>query len=180
MLHPCEHMIPATQKRWLILLCIVTLLVMGVLNIVDIPLKTPAVPMGIVSFELAGDFTTAQAMVRSWDHNAQIYAGFSLGLDYLFMVLYSTTIALACVMAARRLKLLWRVIALVGVILAWGQWLAAILDGLENYALFVLLLGLENPLWPVVAWWCATVKFSLVILGIGYSLVGAGFTLFQK
>jgi hypothetical protein len=179
-LHPLEYATPVAQKRWFMLLCIATILVMVALNIVDIPLKTAVAPMGIVSFELAGELTTAQAMVRSWNHNAQIYAGFSLGFDYLFMVLYSTTIALACVMAVRRFNLRWRMVALVGSILAWGQWVAAILDGVENYALFVLLLGSKNPLWPEVAWWCAIVKFSLVMLGIGYSLMGAGFTFFQK
>ena len=179
-LHPLENIPRSSQKLWFVLLLIITLLVMIVLNIIGIPLKTEVAPQGIVSFELAGDLPTAQTIMNSWDQKARIHAGLSLGFDYLFMVLYSTTITLACVMVARHLRLQWQVFALIGLALAWGQWLAAILDGVENYALFLLLVGSDDSLWPAVAWWCATVKFFIVILGILYSLVGTSIRFLKR
>ena len=71
------------------------------LQAVDAPLKTPAAPQGIVSYEFAGTTTAAQRILDSWDAGAKVYAGFSLGLDYLYMPAYALTIGLACAWAAR-------------------------------------------------------------------------------
>jgi hypothetical protein len=51
-----------------------------------------------------------------------------------------------------------------------GQWLAAGFDAVENIALLVLLFGRLASPWPQVAWVCAVLKFSLIILGIAYIL----------
>ena len=56
--------------------------------------------------------------------------------------------------------------------LAWGQWLAALLDAIENGALLTMLLDVPAQPWPVVAWWCAIAKFALVLLGLLFVLVG--------
>src|SRR5258708_545445 len=50
----------------------------------------------------------------------------NLGLDYLFLILYSTTLAFACIWAAGQLPPGPWVNA--GVWLAWGQWTAALFD----------------------------------------------------
>ncbi|MEE8390887.1 MAG: hypothetical protein V3S14_08865 [Anaerolineae bacterium] len=60
-----------------------------------------------------------------------------------------------------------------GLLLAWGQWLAALLDGVENTALWNILANGPSTPWPQVAWWCAAVKFTLVILGLIYAISGA-------
>jgi hypothetical protein len=104
-----------------------TLIVMVALTILGAPLQTAAAPTGIVSYELAGDAPTAQAMLDSWDEVAKIYAGFNLGLDYLFLLLYSTTIAMAILWLADSLKLQGWALSL-AVWLAWGQWLAAAME----------------------------------------------------
>jgi len=112
--------------------------------------------------------------VAYWDERARRYAGFSLGVDYLFMVAYSTTIALACVWAAGVLGGTAGALATVGILLAWGQWLAALCDGGENAALTTMLLGSVREPWPAVAWWCATTKFCLIVAGILYALAAVG------
>jgi hypothetical protein len=72
----------------------------------------PAQPT-IVDFELAGSVPKAQAIIDAWNENDRIRAGFSLGFDYLYMPVYSTTIALACVMAAGVLqRKAWQIIGL--------------------------------------------------------------------
>ena len=169
--HPLQR-IPAGRRRWYFVpLLVLTLgLTLGVMLPVDLPLRTPASPQGILSFEVAGDAGTVRHMIDAWDERARRYAAFSLGVDYLYMPSYSTTIALGCVWAAavfgRRLPAL----ASAGVVLAWGQWLAAALDATENAALTTMLLGAVRDPWPAVAWWSAVPKFCLIVAGILYAL----------
>ena len=98
------------------------------------------------------------------------FAGFSLGLDYLFMVAYSTTIALGCLWAADAFRARLPGLAAAGPWLAWGQWVAGLCDAVENVALTVMLLGGVADPWPGLAWWCATPKFVLIVAGLLYSL----------
>jgi hypothetical protein len=172
MRHPFEA-IPADKRRAIFVpLLVLTLFVMAVLNTVGDLLKTEAAPQGIVSFELAGDVPTAQAILDSWDL-ARTHAGFSLGFDFLFLVVYSTTIAFACVWVACALRDHWRWLVSAGLLLAWGQWLAALLDAIENTALLVTLLDSPTAPWPQIARWCAVPKFALVFLGLAYVILGA-------
>jgi len=151
---------------------IATLSVMAVFQILDRPLRTPAAPNGIVSFELAGNVDAARAMIESWDERARLYTAFGLGFDYLFMLLYATTIAIACLWSADVYALAGWSLAGWGGLLAWGVWIAAVLDGIENYSLWQLLKGpVTNP-WPGVARWCASIKFALIAIGILYGVAG--------
>lgn len=158
-----------TAVFWL--LAALTLVVLVVLQVVGRPLQTAAAPQGIVSYELAGDAASTQAILDSWDLNARVHAGFSLGLDYLFMPLYATTIALGCLWGANTLlRRGWPLVAL-GELLAWGVWLAALCDVVENITLWRLLVGPVAVPWPELARWCALIKFSLVGLGLVYVMV---------
>jgi len=124
----------------------------------------------IVDFELAGSVPKAQAIIDAWSETDRIRAGFSLGIDYLYMPVYSTTIALACVLAAWVLKSkAWRSI---GLLLAWGLWAAAIFDAIENVALLTILLGNNVAPWPQIAQICATIKFALILAGLLYAVAG--------
>ena len=129
----------------------------------------PAQPT-IVDFELAGSIEKAGQIIGAWNATDRIRAGFSLGFDYLYMPVYSTTIALACVMAAGVLKRkAWHTL---GLLLAWGLWIAALSDAIENVALYVELLGNNVPPWPQVAQLCATIKFGLILAGLLYVVAG--------
>jgi len=172
MRHPFES-IPAGKRRPLFaLLLILTLIVMGVLQSVDGSLRSEVAPQGIVSFELAGDVAAAREILDSWGSQARVRAGFSLGFDFLFLALYSTTIACACAWISAALRGSVRPLALLGLLLAWGQWLAALLDAIENTALLITLLDVPAPPWPQIAYWCAIVKFTLVLLGLFYVILG--------
>jgi hypothetical protein len=133
--------------------------------------NTAASPNGIVSLELAGTVARAQEILDSWDEAARIHAAFGVGLDYVFMLTYSTMLALACVWAAEQWGARWAFMANLGRALAWGQWLAAIFDGIENYALLRMLYEVAAP-WPQVAAGFAWMRFLLLALGVGYILVG--------
>jgi hypothetical protein len=170
--HPLLRLSPAAQKRALPPLVVATLALTAVLQVIGRPLQTAAAPLGIVSFELAGTLAAAQAMVASWDHSAQLHAAFSLGLDYLYMPLYAAAIGLACVRAATTSLRTPALIVGLGLLLAWGLGLAALLDGVENLALWQVLQGSTLAAWPPLARGCAIAKFALVIAGLLYASAG--------
>jgi hypothetical protein len=178
--HPLQRLSDAAQKRALPPLMVATLALTALLQLIGRPLQTAAAPLGIVSFELAGTLAASQAMLASWDSSAQLHAAFSLGLDYLYMPLYAVTIALACVRAAATSLRTPQAAAALGILLAWGLGMAALLDAVENVALWQVLQGSTAAAWPVVARWCAIVKFAWVIAGLLYAGVGAVVYLFRK
>jgi hypothetical protein len=165
MYHPLEAIPPDKRLRVFLPLLVVTLALFFLFRVIG-----PDKP-SIVDFELAGSVGKATDIVNVWSPLERIHAGFSLGIDYLFMPLYSTTIALACVWGAGVLKnKLWRTI---GILLAWGLWVAAIFDAIENVGLTIILFGSIVDPWPLVSQVCATLKFALIIVGLVYVVVGA-------
>jgi hypothetical protein len=58
------------------------------------------------------------------------------------------------------------------------QWIAALLDCVENYAQFVLLLGSRQDGYADLARYCSIPKFALAALGIIYVLRGGFAALF--
>jgi hypothetical protein len=69
----------------------------------DRNLTTAAAPRGIVSLELAGDLEQGNRILTAWSTEGKVYAALSLGLDYLFLIVYAAFISLACVLIARNL-----------------------------------------------------------------------------
>ena len=170
--HPFEWLSESGQKRAFVAWVVLTLVVMASLQVLGGPLTTEDAPMGILSFEFAGEISKAQSMVESWGQQGQVYAGLNLGLDYLFLVAYASAIGLGCVLISRRWVRQVAFVAWLGIGLGWGQWLAALLDGVENYALIRVLLGSASEAWPVLARWCAVPKFLLVGAGLVYIFLG--------
>jgi hypothetical protein len=172
MRHPFQDLpIRKSFAASLLPLILLTVAFMIIFNFLDQPLRTDSAPNGIISFELARNMATAKSILDSWDVRAGMYAAFGLGLDFLFMVIYSSTIALACIWVTRSPHLP-PILGRIGILLAWGQWLAAVFDATENSALLVLLLKTVAAPWPQIATFCALVKFSLILLGLAYALGG--------
>jgi hypothetical protein len=97
------------------------------------------------------------------------FAAFGLGIDYLFMPLYAFALAFGTLLAANRhggwLKSL-------GAVAGYGAFVAALFDAVENYALFQILLGKVFSPYPEIAYYCASLKFGLLIFGLLYALAG--------
>jgi hypothetical protein len=159
---------PRRLRAW-VAATLVTLVVGAWLALIAAPLATPAAPQGIVSFELAGNAESAGRMLASWDEGQRIRAGITLGADYLFLLAYPLSLALACGLVAERLG---GALTRAGALLAWGQLVAAPLDGVENAALVQVLLGATGDAWPALARACALPKFALVALGLAYVALG--------
>lgn len=151
---------------------VLSLAVWLVLSVAGAPLKTAAAPAGIISFELAGTVERSAAIVASWGPPQREAAAFGLGLDFLFLFLYPVTISLGCRIVAGRLAPSWPRLSLMGTMLSVAVPLCIALDAIENAALWrILALGAAAP-WPMVAAVAAYPKFALIVLGLGYSLVG--------
>jgi hypothetical protein len=133
-------------------LALATIAVAAALMILGAPLKTDPAPLGIVSFELAADVHTAQAMLDSWGPEGAPLAARNLGLDALFLLLYPATLALGLwLLGARRL--------------ARAMPLAGALDLAENVALLAVLYDGPTATLTLVAFTTAALKFLLVIWG---------------
>ncbi len=168
LLHPLSFLPSGLRKPifWFsLLLTAACFVVFGVF--LDPPLKTAA-SSGIVSFELARTVEISTAMVAGWDSRARHFAAFSLGFDFFFMPLYATALSAGLLLTADRRGGVW---AALGNALGWGAYLATVFDSVENIALFSILNGAAGTN-PQIAFWCASVKFGLLLLGLGYALAG--------
>jgi hypothetical protein len=172
MSHPLEQLKPAQQKRLFFPLLILTILMMVIMNIIGSPLNTPVAPSGIVSFELAFSPTHAQQIILSWDAPTQLRAAFLQGLDFLFPLVYSVALGLGCILTSGLLAMRGKPLSMFGAALAWGLWVAALCDYVENIALVVLLFGRVASPYPEIAGFCALIKFTLILAGIAYILYG--------
>jgi hypothetical protein len=175
MRHPFQSIDKGSIGKVLITLTLLTLIFMIMMNWISSPLTNPAAPSGIISYELAGNVDMAYTILASWDVEAKHIASLSLGLDYLFLVVYSTAIGMGCIWASSAFSDGRSFLVTTGVLLAWGQWLAALMDGVENAALLKLLLGdIQSP-WPQISRICAIIKFALIALGLIYVIIGSLF-----
>jgi len=186
--HPLDFIPVNVRKPIFFALLAVTLSLFAIFRVLDAPLRTSSAPSGIVSFELASTPSQVQAIIDSWHEmtyltsslagepvpelvsRAYAFAAFGLGIDYLFMPVYASALALGILLASSRHQGWFTVL---GSWLGWGAYVAALFDVIENYALARMLL--MNQVWspyPQLATFSASVKFGLLALGLLYILVG--------
>jgi hypothetical protein len=79
MSHPFEHLKPDVQKKYFIIMLLMTILIMVITNIIGQRLTTPSAPYGIISFELAFTPERAEEIINSWSPEAQLRAAFIQG-----------------------------------------------------------------------------------------------------
>ena len=102
--HPFRWISESAQGRALALLAALLVLLSIALSAVGAALFTEAAPQGIVSYEFAGCAAGAERILGSWSAAAREHAMLSLGLDYLYLLVYPAFISLACVRVSRRLE----------------------------------------------------------------------------
>lgn len=118
---------------------------------------------GIVAFEFARTPENARRIMHQWGVSGEARMLAQIGLDNWFLLLYSTTLALLCLMVAIRLR------SSFGRIMAWAAWMAALFDAVENFLLVRIIDG--NHSLAGVAFACAAVKFALLIACVLYILL---------
>lgn len=134
-----------------------------------ISLRTDQAPQGILSFEFAGSLDAARLMLDSWKGMAMRYAGLNLAFDYPFMLGYGLFLASLTELVRRKARA--GVLQNIGRFFVMGMLLAALLDAIENVALIRLYLGVESNVMAQLAYWCAGVKFALILLGLAYMAI---------
>ena len=187
MKHPLENIPREYRKRSFFTFLFLTLSLFAVFRVLDQPLRTPAAPNGIVSFELAGSPLQAQAITEEWKRSSLLlsavagqadpnivnvpytFAAFGLGIDYLFMPVYAFALAFGTLLAANRHGGWFKSL---GAVAGYGAFAAALFDAVENYALFQILLNRVYSPYPEIAYYCASLKFALLIFGLLYALAG--------
>lgn len=136
------------------------------LGVLDEALTNCAAPLGIISLQLAGDQANAAAILQSWARpEALAAARQSLEVDWLFLLAYPATLALACRLLSAGLD---DDLAGVGRRLTWAVLACAPLDALENLALWAMLQGGADPFLAAAASLCASLKFGLVFLALAF------------
>lgn len=175
MKHPFQVIPIVNSSLLLVVLIALTLIFMGVLGKTSKPLSIPDVaPNGIISLEFAGGSARAKAIVAAWRSKGVLQNAKKVQwLDFLYIAAYSTTLSLACIWSTKLLPDSGSAWLGAGIVLAWGQWLAALFDIIENLALFPFLYRDVNDraVWSQVAAFCAALKFSLIITGLLYVVI---------
>lgn len=138
------------------------------MRVFDAPLKNEIASNGIVSFELAKDLETSIAILKSWDDKALLYAGLSLGFDYLFM--FSYTYLLILLLKKLSIRTGNKIVKLLGTVLVVLMIVAGFSDAIENYAMIKLYLGNLEPKYSLIAYYFAMVKFTIIAISIVFLL----------
>ena len=156
----------AEKKLTFFLATATSCILYGMLSI-DYYLINDVCKNGILSFELAKDFNISKTILNSWNTKSKICAGISLGLDFLFLMIYPLLIAL---LIHKLNEIIWKghSFYLVGIILLFSQLLTTILDTIENIGLIQLLLGSTNSNWSLIAYYCAFIKFTIISITLIY------------
>ncbi len=146
-------------KKTLWLLLALFAFISFALGAIDSGLKTSATPHGIVSFEFCAFTSSCEQALSQWGPGGQALAMLSLGLDYLYLLVYPGLMALALLLVAPRVPFgLMRRTRLA----AWSCLAIGLADALENYALIRVILDESGDGCGVWAGLFATIKFALL------------------
>jgi len=174
---PFAWLSPRVQGWLAVALGAVVLVLSIVLGVVGAPLTTAEAPAGIVSFEFVQSGEHAARILGSWSPAAREAAALTLGLDFLYLVVYPAWLSLCCVLVARRLG---GRAARVGVWIAWLVLAAALFDAVENIASIRILTAGPSDGLARVSRLSAAPKFALVSLASFYVLGGVGALLWRR
>ena len=159
--------ISGTQPKTIIGVFLALFIVFLGMRAFDAPLKNEVSPGGIVSFEFAKELSRAVEIMESWDVHARTSAGMSMGLDFLFIILYTSFLILLLKWTAKKSQVLNAVNKPLQLLLL----LAAFCDVVENMALIQLLRGHLDQIWSLTAYYMAFIKFGIIALVLAYLLI---------
>lgn len=139
--------------------------------IIDQELKVASAPFGIISLELCGyNYSLCETILKDWGEQGKAMAMLSLGLDYLFMVLYPIAICFGMLLTLPNLSVKIRRLTL---LLAWISLLSIPLDAVENIVLIQVVLGQSSPVYSLLGSYFATAKLLINGFTIAWLMVVA-------
>ncbi|MEK6782479.1 MAG: hypothetical protein AABY93_12285 [Bacteroidota bacterium] len=153
--------IPIISTKLKQMFVISTVFTLGWMVIMSLVIK-PLNSKDIVSFELARTPEVATKIMLEWEEKDLVNnARKSIYLDFVFLVLYSLSITLGCLVLS----------AFTGnhFLIRTGQALskivpfAGLFDGIENLAMLKTFTGEITMQWTAIAYWFASIKFLIVL-----------------
>jgi hypothetical protein len=148
-------------RRWFLVL-----LVANALYILFIGLYLRPLTSGeIVKFELAKEASVAETIVQDWVAAGKYEKAVqSIYIDFLFIVLYTAGLSVACMFLSRLTR--HEILIRTGYFFSYLVMAAGICDVIENFALLKSLFGTIRTWNTILAYDMAATKFSLIILTI--------------
>jgi hypothetical protein len=129
-------------------------------------LETKASPLGIVSLELAHKSEAIQKILSAWEKEDMIpRAKTNIGIDFFFIPFYSMLFYTLCGSISVRML---GIPAKLGVLLAFGSFLAGLFDVSENILMLFSLNNHHNNFTALLTAVFAYAKFSLLLMAIAY------------
>lgn len=147
------------------------------------PLKTSTTPNGIVNLELAYNTAKINAVFKAWQINTPASkipaAKTNTWWDFLFIFFYAGLLYLCCRKFHQKYKhtgFFYRT----GGLLAKAVLVAAALDVIENMYMLKFLDGNITNAFAITCSACAIIKFTLLIMALGYILISLATMAFVK
>jgi hypothetical protein len=142
----------------------------------SLPSGTP----GIVDFEFVRNADRAARFLAEWGSEGRDSVRLSLIVDYGFMVSYGAFVTLAG-LATRDFgrEQGRRALASAGRVVPWFAAAAAVFDAGENAFLLLIVGGDAGSAAPALATVCASVKWVLIAVAVGYVVWGLGVRLLR-
>jgi hypothetical protein len=168
-----------TNQKFLIYSLLFLLLSTFVLKYFDNPLHNDSSPNGIMSFEFAKKVSVSSEIIKTWKaQDVLVLAGLNTGFDFLYLLSYSLFISIVIYLLSIR----WNnhVIHKIARLFMWLILFAAFFDIIENISLIKLLLGDHSQTWTSIAFYSASVKFSIVFICFAYIFLVGIFSFLKK
>lgn len=165
--------------NWLIILWIILGIIFFSMRYFDSFLTNEVALHGIVSFEFAHDIDETNRVLDSWDMQAHSAAGLSLGLDFLYIMVYVVLFSAHVFNLNRRLYVRtgYRTI---GKAALYAPVIAGLADIVENIALIQQMLEIPSDFLSNVAYISAFTKFTLIGFTAVYFVFGLLMILSKK
>jgi len=139
---------------------------------IDLLIQNELTPLGIISFEFIKSIEASNMALEAWGDQGRIAVGISLGMDFFYVALYVIILYAFLQMAAQKAQEVSVFCEKTLLKMAYFSPLLGLLDYIENYSLIELLLGSQYAFWPVLAYYCALIKFSGLALFITFAIFG--------
>lgn len=133
---------------------------------IDASLRVPAAS-GIIAFEFCGFSSTCELVLQQWGERGRQLALLSLGLDYLYLLIYPSLICVCLLLMTRQLSGRWKSMTLA---MAWIALTAGFADAVENYCLIQVVLTGSGAIYGLPAGIFSAAKFTVLIASLSWLL----------
>ncbi|HUA59017.1 MAG TPA: hypothetical protein VML19_09710 [Verrucomicrobiae bacterium] len=169
--HPFQSVLPGRRAILFVpLLCITSAVWIGKL-MVEATLESTVTPGGLLALELAPDPQTGHLVVHHWVQAGLVQnAFFAVGLQFLWLLMLSSTLAFACVWSSQKSPGDWTNF---GNGIAWLQWTGAVCGAIAAAgAAYALGAGSAGSMSALV---CLDTEAQIVCFLLGALYAAAGF-----